>query len=53
MERPKERATGSALVFQGERYDNINLGKIRKGSREEVASDTSLAEQDRLWQVPV
>lgn len=30
-----------------------NLGKIRKGSRKEVASEMRLAEQDGLWQVPV
>lgn len=52
MERHKERAIGSVLMFQGEGY-YINFGKIRKGSRKEVASEMSLAEQDGLWQVPV
>jgi hypothetical protein len=52
MERNKERAVGSVLMFQGERC-YTNLGKIRKGSGKEVASEMSLAEQDGLWQVPV
>lgn len=48
----KERAIGSVLMFQGERY-YINLGKIRKGSWKEVAFEMSRAEQDGLWPAPV
>lgn len=39
-------------MFQGEGH-YFNLGEVRKGSRKEVASEVSLAEQEGLQQVPV